>query len=276
MNPLLRFATLTLLSGLTAWAIPEPMKAPVVVSAPATEDEIGITATLVTPRDVLVEWKDTKPGAAGYIIEWGTKPDDEFVPLGFFPPEQTSHKHPDLMPETVCYYRIRAFYGPPSEEVEISVPKEVSDDEFKKRFDGIEDYGWAGPETAPDEKPVEKKSIRNPATASEASPINLTLTLKPVTVSGFQMQWTDRASDEEGFFIETKPEGKSRFWISALVQPNINKFGWTVEPPARKTAVRVRPYYFGRSSQFVHLTTGAEEPEKSAEAPAQPAPKPST
>jgi hypothetical protein len=271
MNHALRLILLSLLSSTIAIAAPLPVKAPTMISAPATDDEIGITATLVTPRDILVEWKDTKPGAAGYIVEWGTKPDDEFVPLGYFTPDQTSYKHPDLMPETPCYYRIRAINGPASPEVEISLPKELPEAEFKTRFEAVEDYSWAGPETVPENPPVEKKSIRDAATAADAAPTNLTLTLMPVTVSGFQMKWTDRASDELGYLIEMKPEGRPLFKVSALVEANVNKFGWTLEPPIRKAAMRVRPYYFGRASKLIHLTTGPDT--SAAEAPAPTAPK---
>jgi hypothetical protein len=273
MNAVLRFTVVvSLLSGMSLQAA--PAAAPTVVQVPASEKEIGIKATLVTPYDILVEWEDTAPGAAGYIVEWGTKPDDEFVPLGYFLPKERSYKHPDLMAETTCYYRVRAFYGPASPEAEISLPKELTDAEYKRRYDAPEDYSWCAPETIPDKAPVAKKSLRNPATAAQAAPTDFKLTLMPVSVSGYKLNWTDRASDEEGSFIEVKYEGEPDFTVRALVEPNVNKFGWAFGYPIRKGALRVRPYYFGRSSQFVHLKTGPNRPEKPDEGPASPAPAP--
>ena len=132
--------------------------------APAAEPPkaIDLKIALVPPRHIVVDWKNPVAGAAGHVIEWGTKPDDDFVPLGFFQPHVTTYRHPDLMWETANYYRARAYYGPASAEVEVALPKELSDDDYKRRFEAPEDYTWAGPKVIPDAAPVQKKSIRNP------------------------------------------------------------------------------------------------------------------
>jgi hypothetical protein len=234
---------------------------------------IEIKIKLVSPRDIVVDWKNPVSSAAGHIVEWGTKPDDEFVPLGFFPPSQTSYKHPDLMWETPSYYRIRAYYGPASPEIEISLPKELTDAEYKKRFDAPEDYSWVAPVIVPDAVPVAKKSIRNPATAAEAAPTNFKVTLMPVTSSAFKLTWTDRASDEEGTLIELKTADSPEFRVVALVDPNVNSFGYAFEYPNRKGTLRVRPYYYGEPSELLHLTTGKEPPESSAAPEVNPAEK---
>jgi len=224
---------------------------------------IEVKLTLVPPRDILVDWKDPAPGAAGHVIEWGTKPDDEFVPLGFFQPNQTRYRHVDLMWDTPSYYRVRAYYGPASPDLEISLPSDLSDAEYKQRYEKPEDYRWALPTVIPDPKPVEKKSIRDSATASDAAPTDFKITLQPVTVSAFKLTWTDRASDEEGTMIELKKEGSSEFEVVAMVEPNVNSFGWAFEPPVRKGTFRVRPYYFGPASELVHENVGKEPEEKS-------------
>jgi hypothetical protein len=233
---------------------------PLVVLAAAAEppNVIDIKIALIPPRHIAVNWKNPVPGAAGHIIEWGTKPDDDFVPLGFFPPSQTTYTHPDLMWETPNYYRARAYHGPASPEVEIALPKDLSNEEYKRRFEAPEDYTWAGPKILRDAAPVEKKSIRNPATAAAAAPTNFKITLMPVTVSAFKLTWTDRASDEEGTMIELKKEGSTEWEVVALVKPNVNSFGWAFEPPIRKGLLRLRPYYYGEPSKLLHLTTPKE------------------
>lgn len=227
---------------------------------------IQIKLTMIPPRDILVEWKDPAPGAVGHVVEWGTKPDDDFVPLGFFPVGVSSYRHPDLMWETNQYYRVRAYYGPASKEIEVSLPKELTDEEYKKRYDQPEEYHWALPVIVPDPKPAAKKSMRSAATMAEAAPTDFKITLQSVSVSGFKLTWTDHASDEEGTMIEVKNEGESDFKMVALVQPDVNSFGWAFAPPVRKGIVRIRPYYFGEPSELKHLTT-PKEPEEKATVP---------
>jgi hypothetical protein len=236
---------------------------------------IEMKLTMIPPRDILVEWKDPTPGAVGHIVEWGTKPDDEFVPLGYFPPTVSSYRHPDLMWETPQYYRVRAYYGPASPEIEVSLPKELTDAEYKRRYDQPEDYHWAPPKIVPDVKPVAKKSLRDQATAADAAPVDFKSTLQPVAVSGFQLTWTDRASDEEGTMVEVKKEGSSEWQMVAMVPPDVNSFGWAFEPPTRKALVRIRPYYFGPPCDLQHLTTG-KEPEPAPESKPTPSTKKST
>ena len=245
--------------------------------APAAErpKDIEIKIALVPPRDITVDWKNPAAGIAGHIIEWGTKADDDFVPLGFFQPRIATYTHPDLMWETPNYYRVRAYYGPTSPEVEISLPKDLSAADYKRRFEAPEDYTWAGPKIIPDAAPVAKKSIRNASTAALAAPTNFKIALMPITVSAFQLTWTDRASDEEGTMIELKKEGETEFQVVALVKPNVNSFGWAFEPPTRKGVLRLRPYYYGEPSKLLHLTT-PKEPVNAAEARATRKPKPAS
>jgi hypothetical protein len=219
---------------------------------------IEMKLTMIPPRDILVEWKDPIPGAAGHIVEWGTKPDDDFVPLGYFWPNVTSYRHPDLMWETAQYYRVRAYYGPTSPEIEVNLPKDLTDAEYRRRYNQPEEYHWALPVVVPDSKPVEKKSLRNPATAADAAPVDFKATLQPVSVSGFKLTWTSRSNDEEGTMIEVKKDGSSEWEMVALVPPKVNSFGWAFAPPIRKGLVRIRSYYFGPPCALQHLTTGKE------------------
>jgi hypothetical protein len=247
---------------------------PSALGADAT-NSIAMKLTMIPPRDILVEWKDPVPGAAGHIVEWGTKPDDEFVPLGYFWPTVTSYRYPDLMWETAQYYRVRAYYGPTSAEIEVSLPKDLTDAEYKRRYDQPEEYHWALPVIVPDPKPVEKKSIRTATTVADATPIDFKATLQPVSVSGFKLTWTSRASDEDGTMVEVKKDGSSEWEMVALVPPKVNSFGWAFAPPTRKGLVRIRPYYFGPPCALQHLVTG-KEPEPPASTPTAPSAKKSS
>jgi len=141
---------------------------------------------------------------------------------------------------------------PASQAVEISLPKELSDAEYKSRYDQPEDYSWCGPETLRRGAGSEKINSAARPRVSEAAPTNFKITLMPVSVSGFKLIWTDRASDEEGSFIEIKPEGESDFHVCALVEPNVNKFGWALEHPhARELSACVRTILEGPPSSFI-------------------------
>jgi hypothetical protein len=51
--------------------------------------------------------------------------------------------------------------------------------------------------------------------------------------------------------------------VKAMLAPNINAFGYALIPPARKATVRVRAFYFGKSSNLEHKLTGKPETPKS-------------
>ena len=178
----------------------------------------------------------------------------------FLAPSQTRYKHPDLMPETTCYYRVRAYYGPASPEVEISLPKELSDTAYAKAFALPEKLPFGpAPKPCPTRRRLGKESVpQRHATAAEAGPANFKITLMPVTVSGFKLTWTDRASDAEGTLVEVRPAGSSEFKVRAVVPPGVNSFGWAFAPPDRKATLRVRAYYYGEPSNLVHATTGPD------------------
>lgn len=80
--------------------------------SPATQ----LTATLVSPVDITLEWRD--PGSdGGVVVEFATEPDGRYTILEFLPPGRTTFTHPDLMPRTPFYYRIRPVLGPAARDV---------------------------------------------------------------------------------------------------------------------------------------------------------------
>lgn len=230
---------------------------------PAETDSIRLAANLVSPVDIALEWHDPATNVAGHVLEYTNDPEKEaYVPLGFFPPSYTTFTHPRLIPQTTFYYRIRPYYGPVSNSIDVSLPKELTDEAYAAAYALPEDYQWAPPATIPETSNVIKGSIRNATTRADAAPSNLKAELATNTVSGFKLTWTDHATDEQGFYLERRREGSSEFLVCALVEPNINSFGWAFEPPEKTGSFRIRAFYYGAPSNVVTLLTG-KDPELS-------------
>lgn len=83
----------------------------------ADSEGIQLTATLVSPTDITLAWSGQESDAAGYVVEFATEPDGRYTILEFLPPDRDTFTHPDLMPTTPFYYRVRSFHGPVSEPV---------------------------------------------------------------------------------------------------------------------------------------------------------------
>jgi len=163
------------------------------------------------------------------------------------------------MPDTTFYYRVRAYYGPVSNAVEIVLPASLSDKTYAEGFKKDEDYSWAEPRTEPPKVPVRAESIRGGGQGvGVGAPTDLSGTLVPSTISGFKLTWTDRSSDEEGFYLETQPASGGPFTVSAVTEPNINVFGFALNPPERKASFRVRAFYYGPASNVESKKTGPE------------------
>jgi hypothetical protein len=216
---------------------------------------IHLTATLVSPNDVALEWTDTSPDAAGHIVEYATNPSGPFIILHFCPLSQTKYIHPKLMSQTTFYYRVRAFYGPVSNVAESSLPGNLSDETYAKRYAAPEDYSWAGPKSTPDTVPMAKRSVQNAATSAEAAPTDFKAILVPITVSGIQLTWTNHSSDEEGFLLEVKEPDSPDYVVQAVIPAKTNAFGWGFHPPQRKASFRIRAYYYGTPSNLEAKTT---------------------
>jgi hypothetical protein len=235
---------------------------------------IHLDATLVSPIDVTLEWKDTSPVVVSHTIEYATDPKGPYIILSFCPLSQTTYKHPNLMPQTTFYYRVRGIYGPATNQVDLTLPGHLSDDEFKQAFYLPEDYSWAAPKTLNDDAPILKKPIRDPATAAEAGPTDLKASFVSKTVSGIQLTWTNHSSDEDGFLLEEKTDVSPDFKTVALIQPKINAFGWAIKPPERKVSFRIRAFYYGTPSNVEKRTTVLpsewKKPAAKMETPAQP------
>ncbi len=235
---------------------------------------LQITARVTPPRDVIVEWKTASGQPAGHIVEYTNRPGDEWVIIGFVPSGKNSYTHPRLAPATPYAYRVRPFYGPASEPIEVTVAVGLSDKAYADAYAQPEDYSWAPPSkiARTGSGVIAPKSIRT--AAATAGPRDFQAELMKSTVSGFKLTWTDRSSDEEGFFIE-RLDSPTNFTVVAMVEPDINSFGWALEPPARTGKFRVRAYYYGRPSAVASLVTPADPDDDPSAKPAK-SPKPST
>jgi len=221
-------------------------------SAPAAGPAIRLTATLTTPTDVALAWSSRQPAAAGLVVEFATEPGGPYTILEFLPPDQTAYAHPDLIPETPFYYRVRPVHGPATDPVEVTLP--AGDLDAKAREDNHE---WAVPRTV-HRGPGPTSAIRDARTAVAGAPTDLTATV--MHANGIKFTWADHASDEEGYLIEVKPAGSTRYATAAMLDPDVNSFGLVTLPNEKIASFRVRAFYFGEPSNVAYQRTGPEPP----------------
>ncbi|MET7622076.1 fibronectin type III domain-containing protein [Streptomyces sp. NPDC005408] len=222
---------------------------PAARKAPADQGA-RLTATLDSPTDITLRWSGRDPGAAGRIVEFATEPRGPYTILQFMQPGQAAYTHPDLMPKTPFYYRLRPYYGPATSAVQFALPP----GEFSEQ-DQKGDHKWAEPRRLPGGHGP-SQSVRS--TGPAAAPTGLKVTVKHA--NGVLLTWQDHARDEQGFLVELKPEGESAFRVAAVVDANIESMGLITLPDEKRSTVRVRAYYYGEQSNVVHRTTGPETP----------------
>jgi hypothetical protein len=214
------------------------------VSQPPSSPGLHLSAALTSPNDIALTWEGAESGAAGRIVEFATEPNGPYTILEFVPPSRNTFSHPDLMPETPFYYRVRPFSGPASPWVDVALPAGEPTEEDQRA-----DHSWAAPRTLPG-GPAATSSTRTPA----AQPSNVTATVKHA--NGIAFTWTDNAADEEGYLIEVKPNGSEDLRVAAIADPNVNAYGLITLPDEKVAAYRVRAFYYGQSSNVVNLRTG--------------------
>jgi hypothetical protein len=233
------------LAGAAACQGPPPTEA-----VPRTEPATHLTSALLSPFDVALEWSDGgRADVAGRIVEFATESDGEYTIIQFLPPRQTRFTHPDLVPETTFHYRVRAYHGPASSPVAVTMPDDPAA--------GTEpdDPTWAAPRVVPQREDVIRLSLRG-ARGAGAAPADLRARLR--SSSGILFTWTDHASDEDGFLLEARPEGSADFAVVAVMDPDVNSFGLLTLPSEKRAAYRVRAFYYGTPSNLVRQTTGPD------------------
>lgn len=197
-----------------------------------------LTSELTTPTDVTLRWR-TEAGVAGQVVEYANAADGDYTILEFVPPGKNSFKHPDLIPETRFYYRVRSLRGPASSTVDITLPP----GDAVPETDGHE---WA--------EPRKGGGGTQPVSSPDAVPKNLKAEVKHA--NGILFTWEDRASDEEGYLIELKPAGAADYRVAARLDPDVTSFGLITLPDEKTVTCRVRPFRFGSPSNLTQQKTG--------------------
>ncbi|WP_405791869.1 fibronectin type III domain-containing protein [Streptomyces sp. NBC_01506] len=214
-----------------------------------------LAATLDSPIDITLRWKDDEPGVAGRAVEFATEKAGPYTVLEFMPPGRTTYRHPDLMPETPFYYRLRPYFGPASTAVEVSLPPgEPSEKEL------TDNQEWMTPRTVKGPKvrtaPLTVRGTGGTGANTAAAPTGLRPTVKHA--SGIQFTWTDHAAGEDGYLLEVRQAGSKGYRPVALLNPDINSFGLITLPEEKRASYRVRAFVYGEQSNVVHLRTGSD------------------
>ncbi|MFC3456201.1 fibronectin type III domain-containing protein [Amycolatopsis speibonae] len=200
-----------------------------VALAAGCAEEPRFSATLTDPVNVDLSWPDDDPDAAGRIVEYTTDPRGAYTILRFVPPRQTAYRHPDLMPETRFYYRIRPFYGAVSDAVTVSGPAVG---------------GSAGP-------PV---SLRTSGQAAAPAAFRA----EPAPEEMVRFSWADRSSDEDGFLVEIKKPGADGFVPIEVSDPGTTSAGLASMPGEAGASYRLRAFYYGPASPVLDLVSGKD------------------
>jgi hypothetical protein len=208
------------------------------------DPSVQLAARLATPTSVVLSWRDDDRAAVYRSVEYATDPGGPYTVLGFVPGRQTTFTHPDLMPQTVFYYRLRPVYGPESGVVDVTLPAGPFDENAHQ-----DDPDWAAPRVLP-RGAAGTQSVRQPG----AAPTDLAATV--MDANGIRFTWTDHASGEQGYLLEVRPAGAADFGVAATLDPDVNSFGLVTLPDEKHASYRVRAYYYGNPSTVAHATTG--------------------
>jgi hypothetical protein len=203
-----------------------------------------LTATLIGPSEIQLDWRPGAPETAGHWIEF-TTPGADFVKLEVAWPETARFRHADLAGGTRFVYRLVPFFGRASAPVGVRtgtpLPGEVSP-------------GSEGPLEEPSPSGTSQRSLRSPGTLPEAAPTGLTVTLSSPSTA--ELRWRDGATDEDGFLVELS-QGEGPFQICALLPPNTRSFRKVALPAATEVRFRVRAFVQGPPSNLASATTAA-------------------
>lgn len=192
--------------------------------APAAAQGIQLSSSL-SGDDVTLTWEGHPDDV---VVEFATEPNGQYTILGFLPRSQHTYVHPDLMPATTFYYRVRSIEGPVSGAT-TAVPA----------TDRVEGEDWLVPRTVPD-----PRAAPSPA----GKPANLRV--ESVTADGLRLTWTDNSTDEAGFLVERKTG--DGFEVVFVVDPDINYAGLIA---SAADTYRVRAFHYGEMSNVVSERT---------------------
>lgn len=211
-------------------------------SAESPNSADDLTATLDSPLNATLTWRQADSKAAGRAVEFATEPNGEYTTLQYAPLGQTTFRHPDLIPDTNFYYRVRTYSGPTSEQREITLPPGELDDATQAT-----DHEWITPKTVPGPTPT---------TASLGAPTDFQATV--MHANGIRFTWTDHARDEDGYLLEARPAGATAFTPAAVLDPDVNSTGLITLPEEKSATYRVRAFRWGDTSNVAHVRSGPD------------------
>ena len=195
-------------------------------SAEGAKNDAGIRLSAsITGDDVTLAWEGHR---GDVVVEFATEPGGPYTILGFMPRAQARFAHPDLMPATTFYYRVRPIEGPASDATTV-VPA----------TDRVEGEDWLVPRSVPDDRAAPKPG---------GTPVNLLA--ESVGPDAVRLTWTDNAADEEGYLVEHQVGG--RFEVAFVVDANVNYVGLIGDGA---DTYRVRAYRYGEMSNVVSERT---------------------
>ncbi|MHA5052434.1 fibronectin type III domain-containing protein [Streptomyces sp. SD15] len=157
----------------------------------------------------------------------------------------TTYRHPDLIPNTTFFYRLRAFRGPASAPLTVSLPE----GELTQADEGSS-HDWLPARKDPG-RVVPGRPLEN---SGAGAPSDFHAVVKHV--NGILFTWTDHASDEAGFLLEVRTRGSSEYEPLVVLDPDVNSTGLITLPTEKQASYRVRAFTYGERSNVVRLTTG--------------------
>jgi hypothetical protein len=193
---------------------------------PAAAQGIQLSSELAGD-DVTLTWEGHR---GDVVVEYATEPDGRYTVLGFLPRSRDTYVHPDLMPATTFYYRVRPVEGPTTKAVS-AVPA----------TDRVEGEDWLVPRTVPD-----------PLAAPSAGGGPASLRVESVGADARRLTWTDNSTDETGFLVEREISGGVEFEVVFVVDPDVNYAGLIGET---SDTFRVRAFHYGEMSNVVSERT---------------------
>ncbi|MFD4638833.1 fibronectin type III domain-containing protein [Lentzea sp. NPDC058436] len=197
-----------------------------------------LTSELTSPVDVTLHWRPVE-GSAGQVVEYANTADGEYTVLEFAGPAKDTFRHPDLIPETQFYYRVRLLTGTASATVDVALPP--GDD-----VPEIEGPDWTAP--------VKAGGGKTPVSSPEAAASGLKAEVKHA--NGILFTWEDRASDEDGYLVEVRPAGAADYRVAVQLDPDTTSYGVITLPDEKTATYRVRAFRFGTASNLTRQTTG--------------------
>ena len=203
-----------------------------------------LSATLVEGRHVDLAWRHDATAPGGGFVEFKMGHDEErFTMLDAVWTGRTGYRHPDVAPDSRFIYRIRSFYGRPSEAIAVRTARKGKADQdlIEGRLDG------AGGIV------VDEPRRERPGFAPHAAPTHFIAQLAGGTT--VELRWRDNAPDEDGYLVELSVQPDAGYRIAAILPPDSTSFRKIALEEETRFYFRVRPFFYGPASNLASVVT---------------------